>query len=154
MEPHIYGVTEVNQLVKGLLDSAPALQGVAVRGELSNYKIYPSGHHYFTLKDQEGALRCVMFRGQASRLRFRPENGMKAVASGRITVFPRDGAYQLYCDSLIPEGVGDLAVAFQQLKEKPFPIAVPISTSCGTPFAAASESSGKRKTPIFSSYHS
>ena len=118
MEPHIYGVTEVNQLVKGLLDSAPALQGVAVRGELSNYKIYPSGHHYFTLKDQEGPLRCVMFRGQASRLRFRPENGMKAVASGRITVFPRDGAYQLYCDSLIPEGVGDLAVAFQQLKEK------------------------------------
>ena len=118
MEPHIYGVTEVNQLVKGLLDSAPALQGVAVRGELSNYKIYPSGHHYFTLKDSEGALRCVMFRGQASRLRFRPENGMKAVASGRITVFPRDGAYQLYCDSLIPEGVGDLAVAFQQLKER------------------------------------
>ena len=118
MEPHIYGVTEVNQLVKGLLDSAPALQGVAVRGELSNYKIYPSGHHYFTLKDQEGALRCVMFRGQASRLRFRPENGMKAVASGRITVFPRDGAYQLYCDSLIPEGVGDLAVAFEQLKDK------------------------------------
>ena len=118
MEPHIYGVTEVNQLVKSLLDSTPALQGVAVRGELSNYKIYPSGHHYFTLKDSEGALRCVMFRGQASRLRFRPENGMKAVASGRITVFPRDGAYQLYCDSLIPEGVGDLAVAFQQLKEK------------------------------------
>ena len=118
MEPHIYGVTEVNQLVKGLLDSAPALQGVAVRGELSNYKIYPSGHHYFTLKDQEGALRCVMFRGQASRLRFRPENGMKAVASGRITVFPRDGAYQLYCDTLTAEGAGDLAVAFQQLKEK------------------------------------
>ena len=118
MEPHIYGVTEVNQLVKSLLDSTPALQGVAVRGELSNYKIYPSGHHYFTLKDSEGALRCVMFRGQASRLRFRPENGMKAMASGRITVFPRDGAYQLYCDTLIPEGVGDLAVAFQQLKEK------------------------------------
>ena len=118
MEPHIYGVAEVNQLVKSLLDGTPALQGVFVRGELSNYKIYPSGHHYFTLKDQEGALRCVMFRGQASRLRFRPENGMKAVASGRITVFPRDGAYQLYCDSLIPEGVGDLAVAFQQLKEK------------------------------------
>ena len=118
MEPHIYGVTEVNQLVKSLLDSTPALQGVAVRGELSNYKIYPSGHHYFTLKDSEGALRCVMFRGQASHLRFRPENGMKAVASGRITVFPRDGAYQLYCDTLTAEGAGDLAVAFQQLKEK------------------------------------
>ena len=85
MEPHIYGVAEVNQLVKSLLDGTPALQGVFVRGELSNYKIYPSGHHYFTLKDSEGALRCVMFRGQASRLRFRPENGMKVVASGRIT---------------------------------------------------------------------
>ena len=118
MEPHIFAVTEVNQLVKGLLDNTPVLQGILVRGELSNYKIYPSGHHYFTLKDSEGALRCVMFRGQASRLRFRPENGMKAVASGRITVFPRDGTYQLYCDTLTPEGAGDLAVAFQQLKEK------------------------------------
>ena len=115
---HIYAVSEVNGLIKDLIDGTPQLSGLYIRGELSNYKIYPSGHHYFTLKDQEGALRCVMFRGQASRLRFRPENGMKAVASGRITVFPRDGAYQLYCDSLIPEGVGDLAVAFQQLKEK------------------------------------
>lgn len=118
MEQHIFSVTEVNNLVKLLLDGEPMLQNVCVRGELSNYKIYPSGHHYFTLKDQEGALRCVMFRGQASRLRFRPENGMKVVASGRITVFPRDGAYQLYCNTLTPEGVGDLAVAFEQLKAK------------------------------------
>ena len=106
MEPHIYGVTEVNQLVKSLLDSTPALQGVAVRGELSNYKIYPSGHHYFTLKDSEGALRCVMFRGQASRLRFRPENGMKAVASGRITVFPRDGGLSALLRHPDPGGGG------------------------------------------------
>ena len=118
MQQHIFGVTEVNQLVKLLLDSEPMLQSVAVRGELSNYKIYPSGHHYFTLKDAEGALRCVMFKGQAGRLRFRPENGMKVVVTGRITVFPRDGAYQLYCNTLTPEGVGDLAVAFEQLKEK------------------------------------
>ena len=118
MEPHIYGVTEVNQLVKSLLDSTPALQGVAVRGELSNYKIYPSGHHYFSLKDAEGALRCVMFRGDAVSLRFRPQNGMQVVAAGRITVFPRDGQYQLYCSRLIPEGVGDLHLAFEQLKEK------------------------------------
>ena len=76
MEQHIFGVAEVNQLVKLLLDGEPMLQDVYVRGELSNYKMYPSGHHYFTLKDPEGALRCVMFRGQASRLRFRPENGM------------------------------------------------------------------------------
>ncbi len=118
MEQHIFGVAEVNQLVKLLLDGEPMLQNVCVRGELSNYKMYPSGHHYFTLKDPEGALRCVMFRGQASRLRFRPENGMKVLAQGRITVFPRDGAYQLYCNTLTPEGAGDLAVAFEQLKAK------------------------------------
>ena len=118
MEQHIFGVTEVNHLVKLLLDGEPMLQNVAVRGELSNYKMYPSGHHYFTLKDAEGALRCVMFKGQAMRLRFRPENGMKVVVTGRITVFPRDGAYQLYCNTMTPEGVGDLAVAFEQLKQK------------------------------------
>ena len=118
MQQHIFSVTEVNHLVKLLLDNEPMLQNVAVRGELSNYKIYPSGHHYFTLKDAEGALRCVMFKGQAGRLRFRPENGMKVVVTGRVTVFPRDGAYQLYCNTLTPEGVGDLAVAFEQLKAK------------------------------------
>jgi exodeoxyribonuclease VII large subunit len=118
MERHIFGVTEVNQLLKLMLDNEPVLQNIDVRGELSNYKIYPSGHHYFTLKDQEGALRCVMFRSSAGKLRFRPENGMKVVARGRITVFPRDGAYQLYCSALEPEGVGDLAVAFEQLKAK------------------------------------
>ena len=118
MEQHIFGVTEVNHLVKLLLDGEPMLQNVAVRGELSNYKMYPSGHHYFTLKDAEGALRCVMFKGQAMRLRFRPENGMKVVVTGRITVFPRDGTYQLYCNTMTPEGVGDLAVAFEQLKQR------------------------------------
>lgn len=118
MHQHIFGVTEANNLIKTLLDGEPMLQNIAVRGELSNYKIYPSGHHYFSLKDVEGAMRCVMFRGQALRLRFRPENGMKVVVTGRITVFPRDGAYQLYCNTLTPEGVGDLAVAFEQLKQK------------------------------------
>lgn len=118
MEQHIFGVTEVNNLVKLLLDNEPMLQNVCVRGELSNYKMYPSGHHYFTLKDPEGALRCVMFKSAAMRLRFRPENGMKVVVSGRVTVFPRDGAYQLYCNTMTPEGVGDLAVAFEQLKAK------------------------------------
>ena len=118
MEQHVFSVTEVNNLVKSLLDEVPPLQDVYVRGELSNYKIYPSGHHYFTLKDPEGALRCVMFRGQASHLRFRPENGMQVIARGRISVFPRDGAYQLYCNTLTPEGAGDLAVAFEQLKAR------------------------------------
>jgi len=118
MEQHIFGVTEVNHLVKLLLDNEPMLTHISVRGELSNYKMYPSGHHYFTLKDPEGALRCVMFKGAAVKLRFRPENGMKVIAQGRISVFPRDGAYQLYCDALIPEGAGDLALAFEQLKAK------------------------------------
>jgi exodeoxyribonuclease VII large subunit len=118
MAQHIFGVTEVNQLVKLLLDNEPMLQNVAVRGELSNYKVYPSGHHYFTLKDAEGSLRCVMFKGSAMKLRFRPENGMKVIVQGRITVLPRDGAYQLYCNALTPEGAGDLALAFEQLKAK------------------------------------
>ena len=118
MDQHVFGVAEVTQLVKQLLDGEPMLQNIYVRGELSNYKMYPSGHHYFTLKDADGALRCVMFRGQASHLRFRPENGMQVIARGRITVFPRDGAYQLYCDALTPEGAGDLAVAFEQLKAR------------------------------------
>jgi exodeoxyribonuclease VII large subunit len=117
-EQKVYGVTEANELIKNLLDGVPELSHIYIRGELSNYKIYPSGHHYFTLKDSEGAMRCVMFRSSASKLRFRPENGMKVVAYGRITVFPRDGQYQLYCGSLSPEGAGDLYVAFEQLKAK------------------------------------
>ena len=118
MEQHIFSVTEVNELVKLLLDNEPMLRSICVRGELSNYKMYPSGHHYFSLKDQEGAIRCVMFKGSAMKLRFRPENGMKVLVTGRVTVFPRDGAYQLYCDTMTPEGVGDLAVAFEQLKAR------------------------------------
>ncbi len=118
MENHIFGVTEVNNLVKLLLDNEPMLQNICVRGELSNYKMYPSGHHYFSLKDPEGAIRCVMFKSSAVKLRFRPENGMKVLVTGRVTVFPRDGAYQLYCNTMTPEGVGDLAVAFEQLKAK------------------------------------
>ena len=114
----IYSVTQVNQYIKGLLDRDGALAGLFVRGELSNYKAYPSGHHYFSLKDAEGAIRCVMFRREAMGLRFRPENGMKVVAFGRVTVFSRDGQYQLYCSELTPDGVGDLHVAFEQLKQK------------------------------------
>ena len=118
MEGQIYTVSEVNGFIKNVIDGIPQLSGIYIRGELSNYKIYPSGHHYFTLKDGEGALRCVMFKGSAMKLRFRPENGMQAVVFGRISVFPRDGAYQLYCTQLSPDGVGDLYVAFEQLKQK------------------------------------
>lgn len=118
MEHKIFAVSQINQYIKQQLDGDLLLQDLCISGELSNYKIYPSGHHYFTLKDAEGALRAVMFRSSAGRLRFRPENGMKVFATGRITVYPRDGAYQLYCNSLVPDGVGDLYVAFEQLKAK------------------------------------
>ena len=118
MEQSVYTVSALNEIVKALLDSAPELQNVCVRGELSNYKIYPSGHHYFTLKDAESSVRCVMFKGSAMRLRFRPENGMNVTAIGRVTVYPRDGAYQLYVNELIPEGMGDLYAAFELLKKK------------------------------------
>ncbi len=111
-------VTALNQYVKQLLDRDRLLSQVMVRSEISNYKVYPSGHHYFTLKDAESSVRCVMFRREAASLRFRPENGMKVIVSGRVSVFPRDGAYQLYCSRMVPDGVGELAFAFEQLKNK------------------------------------
>ena len=114
----IFSVSELNGYIKNLLDSDDILAGLYVRGELSNYKMYPSGHHYFTMKDAEGALRCVMFKGSAVKLRFKPENGMSVIALGRVAVYPRDGAYQLYVNDITPDGVGDLYVAFEQLKEK------------------------------------
>lgn len=113
-----FTVTELNAHIKQLLDADALLGNVCVTGELSNYKVYPSGHHYFTLKDAESSLRCVMFRSSAQSLRFRPASGMSVAAIGRIAVYPRDGAYQLYCTRLIPGGVGDLYAAYEQLKEQ------------------------------------
>jgi len=110
--------TQVGLYLKSVMERDRILSGIMVRGEISNYKLYPSGHHYFTLKDAEGALKCVMFRGSANTLRFRPQNGMQVIAAGRVTVYPRDGQYQLYCERLTPDGAGDLHVAFEQMKEK------------------------------------
>ena len=118
MAQQVLSITQINEYIRAQLDADPLLQGVAVRGEISNYKMYPSGHHYFTLKDEGGALKCVMFKGNAQRLRFRPENGMKVIAMGKISVYPRDGAYQLYCTAMTVDGVGDLHAAFEQLKAK------------------------------------
>ena len=118
MSEQTLSVTQLNNFIKDILESEVMLSNVYVCGELSNYKMYPSGHHYFTLKDSESSIRCVMFRRSAARLRFRPENGMRVIVSGRISVFPRDGAYQLYCNSISPEGIGDLQLAFEQLKAK------------------------------------
>ena len=115
-----YSVSQINQYLKDLIDCDQNLAAVYVRGEISNYKKYPSGHHYFSLKDEGGILRSVMFRREADSLRFLPQNGMKVIAFGRIAVFPRDGQYQLYCSKLTADGIGDLHLAFEQLKEKLF----------------------------------
>lgn len=118
MENNVLSITQINEYIRSRMDTDPLLAAVSVRGEISNYKLYPSGHHYFTLKDENAALRCVMFKGNAFRLKFRPENGMKIIAFGKISVFPRDGAYQLYCTALTVDGIGDLHIAFEQLKKK------------------------------------
>ncbi len=115
----VLSVTQVNEYIKYLLESAPVLKTVTVRGEISNFtNHYKSGHFYFTLKDEGGLLRSVMFRSSAVRLKFMPENGMRVLATGRISAFVRDGQYQLYCDSMTPDGAGALAVAYEQLKRK------------------------------------
>ena len=118
MAQQVLTITQINEYIRAMMDQDRLLNSVAVKGEISNYKLYPSGHHYFTLKDETGALKCVMFKGNAFKMRFRPENGMKVIAMGKISVFPRDGAYQLYCTGLVLDGVGDLYAAFEQLKAK------------------------------------
>lgn len=118
MAQQVLSITQLNEYIRSRMDADPLLTQVAVKGEISNYKLYPSGHHYFTLKDENAALKCVLFKGNAMRLRFRPENGMKIIAMGRVSVFPRDGAYQLYCTAMAMDGVGDLYAAFEQLKKK------------------------------------
>ena len=118
MAQQILSITQINEYIRSRMDADELLNAVAVRGEISNYKVYPSGHHYFTLKDEGAALKCVMFKGNALRLRFRPDNGVKVIAMGKISVYPRDGAYQLYCTTMAMDGIGDLYAAFEQLKRK------------------------------------
>ena len=118
MERQVLSVGQINDYIKNRLDNDPGLRNIAIRGELSNYKVYPSGHHYFTIKDGTGAMKCVMFKSAAVRLRFRPENGMQVIAMGSVTVYVRDGVYQLYCTGMVMDGIGDLYAAFEQLKTK------------------------------------
>ena len=113
-----FTVTEINNYIKSLLDGEATLRNVQIVGEISNFKRYPSGHCYFTLKDSGAVLKCVMFRGKAMSMKFEPQNGDTVLAIGRITVYERDGVYQLYTDMLLPQGVGDLMVAYEKLKSK------------------------------------
>ena len=118
MIDNAYTVTEINNYIKSLLECEPQLRNVQIVGEISNFKRYPSGHCYFTLKDSGAVLKCVMFRGKTMSMKFEPQNGDTVLAIGRITVYERDGVYQLYTDMLIEQGVGDLMVAYEKLKAK------------------------------------
>jgi exodeoxyribonuclease VII large subunit len=115
---NIYSVSDINNYIKQLVSSDAILSDVSIRGEISNFKHHYTGHMYFTIKDENSLLKCVMFRSQAVSLRFVPENGMKVIVSGYISVFERDGQYQLYASDMQPDGVGALHIAFEQLKEK------------------------------------
>ena len=118
MERAVLSVSELNKLVKTLVENEPALSDICVLGELSNYKIYPSGHHYFTLKDNESSLRCVMFKSSASRVKFSVEDGLQVILKGRVSLYEKDGQYQFYAEEMHPVGEGDLSLAFKQVKEK------------------------------------
>lgn len=112
-------VSQLNEYVKALMDSDPVLSEIAVRGEISNFKLhYSSGHMYFSLKDAKCTVKCVMFAQYASALRFRLEEGMKVIVLGRASVYQRDGAYQVYASYILPDGVGEQYLAFEKLKEK------------------------------------
>ena len=118
-EGDVLTVSQLNAIVKALLDNEPLLSHVMVRGELSNFKYHTqSGHLYMTLKDEKSAVRAVMFASSAKKLLFRPENGMKVIVEGRVAVFERDGQYQLYLTGMQPDGLGALHLAYEQLKAK------------------------------------
>ncbi len=118
MQQQVLSITQINDYIRQKIDIDPMLRSVAVRGEISNYKVYPSGHHYFTLKDENASLKCMIYKSSAVRLRFRPENGMQVIALGKISVYPRDGVYQLYVTSMAMDGIGDLYARFEQLKQQ------------------------------------
>ena len=116
--PGSFSVTELNNYIKNLFDGNRTLSAVTVKGEISNFKNHSTGHLYFSLKDEEGQIRAVMFRSKAMSLKFMPESGMRVIAHGSVTVYPRDGSYQLYVNSLQPDGIGALYLAYEQLKDK------------------------------------
>ncbi len=114
----VFTVTEINRIVKNLLESQRDFANIQVQGELSNFRCYPSGHCYFNLKDKQGVLKAVMFAGNAARLKFIPKNGDSVLAVGRVGVYERDGVYQIYVDIMLPLGAGNLMLAYEALKNK------------------------------------
>jgi exodeoxyribonuclease VII large subunit len=114
----VFSVTEITRLVKRYLEEEPLFRHVTICGEISNFKHHSSGHMYFVLKDAQSSIRCVMFRSQNSRLRFVPDNGLEVYATGSIGIYEAAGVYQLYVEYLEPRGLGDLHLAFEQLKAR------------------------------------
>lgn len=111
-------VTETNKYIKDMIARDFILSNLWVKGEISNFKNHYSGHFYFTLKDEKSLIKCVMFRSSAAMLKFEPEDGMKVIIRGYISVFERDGQYQLYAEEMQPDGIGGLYIAFEKLKQK------------------------------------
>ena len=118
MESNVYSVSQINRYIKMLIDKDAYLNSITVRGEITNFKAYYTGHFYFTLKDETSTIKCVMFKSMASLVKFKPADGMKVVITGQVSLFERDGTYQIYCKTMVPEGVGELYLAYEQLKEK------------------------------------
>ena len=118
METRVYSVSEVNKYIKMLFDRDTLLNTISIRGEITNFKAHYTGHLYFTLKDENATIKCVMFKGNAQYVKFKPADGMKIVINGQVSAFERDGVYQIYCKTMSPEGLGDLYLAYEQLKEK------------------------------------
>jgi len=118
MESNVYSVSQINRYIKMLIDKDAYLNSITVRGEITNFKAHYTGHFYFTLKDETSTIKCVMFKSMASLVKFKPADGMKVVITGQVSLFERDGTYQIYCKTMVPEGVGELYLAYEQLKEK------------------------------------
>lgn len=118
LEPKIYSVSRVNGYIRTMLENDFVLSSIWVAGEISNFKRHSSGHMYFSLKDSDGVIRCVMFRGDADILPFMPENGMSVIVCGYVTVYEKSGEYQIVVQLMKPDGVGALTIAFEQLKQK------------------------------------
>lgn len=115
---NVYSVSQLNKYIKMIIDNETFLNNVNIRGEITNFKAHYTGHFYFTLKDDTSTIKCVMFKSYASLVKFKPSDGMKVVLNGQVSVFERDGTYQIYCKTMTPEGLGELYMAYEQLKEK------------------------------------
>lgn len=118
METKIYSVSQLNKYIKMVFDKNTFLCNVSIRGEITNFKAHYTGHLYFTLKDETSSIKCVMFKGYAESIKFKVNDGMKVVIEGQVSVYEVSGTYQIYCKKMMPEGLGELYLAYEQLKAK------------------------------------